>query len=468
MTSRRPTTSGAGRELTDDEPSRRTTSRRWPTSPSRPDRPAARPAARRRGGGHGHANVGDADRRHRNGHLNRRDRDRRLDRRHGDGHLDVGTGTGTLDRRHRDRHLDGRHRDRRLDGRDGKLGERRRRDSDDRHAHHAITARKLQFTGVVPSPDGSPNQSGQGSSSRIRAERVVDLLGGDDQRRQEAQRRRPRGVDDQPLLEQRALAPTRARRRRPRPRPSARARARRARRAVRAGPRAAARPARARRARNASSSITSSTALRGRRDDRARPRTSSRGRPGANTSAQPLGRSPARRSAGRRRGPWPASSRPARRRAARTPTASRSAPCRSGPRRTRAPRRPRRRPRGSRPAAPAAIRFTPDSPWTGSISTAAVFASTDAGISAAGTARKPGDQRRERRLLGLLRRRRQRAVGAPVERVVGDDHVAARARLADELDRGLVGLGARVAEEHDARRATARPAASASATLGAL
>ena len=36
------------------------------------------------------------------------------------------------------------------------------------------------------------------------------------------------------------------------------------------------------------------------------------------------------------------------------------------------------------------IRFTPDSPCTGSISTAAVFESNDAGISTAGIARNPG------------------------------------------------------------------------------
>ena len=63
---------------------------------------------------------------------------------------------------------------------------------------------------------------------------------------------------------------------------------------------------------------------------------------------------------------------------------------------------------------------------------------------------EPRHQRRERRLLGLLRRGAQRAVGAAVERVQRDDHVAARAVLAHELDRRLVGLGARVAEEHAA------------------
>ena len=36
------------------------------------------------------------------------------------------------------------------------------------------------------------------------------------------------------------------------------------------------------------------------------------------------------------------------------------------------------------------MRFTPDSPWTGSISTAAVLPSTAAGTSCAGTARNPG------------------------------------------------------------------------------
>ena len=122
---------------------------------------------------------------------------------------------------------------------------------------------------------------------------------------------------------------------------------------------------------------------RGRRDDRpARERRPVIAR--ARTRPAAARRSPARRSAGRRPGPWPASSRPARRRPARTPTASRSAPCRSGPRRTRAPHPPRRRPRGSRPATPGSIRFTPDSPWTGSISTAAVLSPTTRGSRAPG------------------------------------------------------------------------------------
>ena len=45
-----------------------------------------------------------------------------------------------------------------------------------------------------------------------------------------------------------------------------------------------------------------------------------------------------------------------------------------------------------------------------------------------------------------------------MERLVGDDDVALRARLAHQLDRGLVGLRARVAEEHDpAQRTRAQP-----------
>ena len=79
-----------------------------------------------------------------------------------------------------------------------------------------------------------------------------------------------------------------------------------------------------------------------------------------------------------------------------------------------------------------------------------------------------GHQRRERRLLGLLRRRRERAVGAPVERAVHDDDVAARPCLADELERGLVGLRARVGEVHARRRASAPTSRSASRTIGAF
>ena len=97
------------------------------------------------------------------------------------------------------------------------------------------------------------------------------------------------------------------------------------------------------------------------------------------------------------------------------------------------------------------IGCTPDSPSTGSISTAAVLRVDRRADRVHGRRDRPEarHQRRERRLLGLLRRGRQRAVGAAVERAVEDDDVAARARLAHELQRGLVGLRAGVAEEHD-------------------
>jgi len=52
------------------------------------------------------------------------------------------------------------------------------------------------------------------------------------------------------------------------------------------------------------------------------------------------------------------------------------------------------------------------------------------------------DQRGERRLLALLRRRGQRAVGAPVEGAVDREDLPALAVLARELDRRLVGLRA--------------------------
>jgi hypothetical protein len=57
-------------------------------------------------------------------------------------------------------------------------------------------------------------------------------------------------------------------------------------------------------------------------------------------------------------------------------------------------------------------------------------------------------ERRERGLLALLRRGRQRAVGAPVEAAVEDHDLPARARLADDLEGRLVGLGAGVREVH--------------------
>ena len=142
--------------------------------------------------------------------------------------------------------------------------------------------------------------------------------------------------------------------------------------------------------------------------------------PGSSTSAQPRRRRRARRSAARRRAPWRSSARRARRRRARRPTACRCARARTGSRRRSAPRRARRRPRARRAARSSASTRTPDSPWTGSSSTAAVRSSTAAAIASAvgSTATKPGHERRERRLLGLLRRRGQRAVRAPVEAAV--------------------------------------------------
>ena len=88
----------------------------------------------------------------------------------------------------------------------------------------------------------------------------------------------------------------------------------------------------------------------------------------------------------------------------------------------------------------------PDSPWIGSMITAAVSPST-ASASAPGVVARDGPEaryeRRERRLLRLLRRRRQRAVGAAVEAVLEHDHPSPALALARELDRALDRLRAR-------------------------
>ena len=80
------------------------------------------------------------------------------------------------------------------------------------------------------------------------------------------------------------------------------------------------------------------------------------------------------------------------------------------------------------------------------MTTPAVPASTAAGIEAHAAGAEAGHERRERGLLALLRRRRQRAVGPAVEAALGDDERPAGPRLARELERRLVGLGARVGE----------------------
>ena len=75
---------------------------------------------------------------------------------------------------------------------------------------------------------------------------------------------------------------------------------------------------------------------------------------------------------------------------------------------------------------------------------------TAAGISVGVDRAEARDQRRERRLLGLLRRRATaRRTCARGTRSWATIDVAARAELAHELDRRLVGLRAGVAEEHD-------------------
>ena len=121
---------------------------------------------------------------------------------------------------------------------------------------------------------------------------------------------------------------------------------------------------------------------------------------------------------------------------------------RTGPRRRSAPRRARRRPRARRAARSSRERVARRSrpaPARAAPPRSARRPPRASASAVGATATKPGHERRERRLLGLLRRRRQRAVGAPVEarRATDDDRRRRGLRLARELDRRLVGLGAR-------------------------
>ena len=75
------------------------------------------------------------------------------------------------------------------------------------------------------------------------------------------------------------------------------------------------------------------------------------------------------------------------------------------------------------------------------------------------TASKPGTSGANGACLDLLRRRRQRAEGAPVEAAVEHDEAPARPALAGELDRRLVGLRAGVGRRTPCRRASAPRAA---------
>ncbi len=143
-----------------------------------------------------------------------------------------------------------------------------------------------------------------------------------------------------------------------------------------------------------------------------------------------------------------------RRGSARTPRACRCGPCRTGSRRKRAGRRLGRRPRVPRSSISSAIGQTPDSPWTGSIMTAAVRSAHGRSQRLRVVARhahEAGHERRERLLLRLLRRRRQRSHRAPVEGPLEHDDLASAAVLARELDRRLVRLRARVARRTPAR-----------------
>src|SRR4051794_40267970 len=80
---------------------------------------------------------------------------------------------------------------------------------------------------------------------------------------------------------------------------------------------------------------------------------------------------------------------------------------------------------------------------------------------------EPRYERGERRLLGLLRGRAQRAVRAPVEAAVQHDDLAAAFGLTRELQRRLDRLGARVREEDGpAERALGQPLGEADHRLG--
>src|ERR1700743_1034642 len=81
--------------------------------------------------------------------------------------------------------------------------------------------------------------------------------------------------------------------------------------------------------------------------------------------------------------------------------------------------------------------WMPVSPWMGSSRTAAVSAST-AADTAGGSLARPS----------LLGRGRQGAVGAPVKGLLEHEDLAAGPGAAGQLDRRLVGLGARVAQKH--------------------
>ncbi len=117
---------------------------------------------------------------------------------------------------------------------------------------------------------------------------------------------------------------------------------------------------------------------------------------------------------------------------------------RTAPRRRSARRRPRRRPRAP-PRAPCRPPATPLSPCTGSRISAAVRSSTAARTAAAVASQAARHERRERRLLGLLRRR------APARRYARGTRGAARRRRRPAwpcaLERRLDGLNAEVGED---------------------
>ena len=153
-----------------------------------------------------------------------------------------------------------------------------------------------------------------------------------------------------------------------------------------------------------------------------------------------------------------------------TRTSCRCGRCRSGPRRGSAGRRRAWWLRGRPSGSPAGSGRTPASPWIGSRKTAATVSSTaarSASTSPNGMCSTPPGSGSNGVAVGVLRGQGQGAHGAAVEGALqGDDLGARRSRRCrvapGQLERGLVGFGAGVGEEHLGPGRGAGPAPAAS------